>query len=448
MTKLSIILIKPPNDYNLNPKEQQGLGILYIASILKAKGHNVKLLDLCDKTISASIKLIPKADLYGFTACFLDLYNSHRLAKLIKTKYPLSKIIIGGFGPTASSECINPKIFDSMILGEGELAVQDLVNDAINNKKLKKYYCRELMPEKELDSLPFPAKDLLDYQGGKIFNFGKDYSSGQSTGIMTSRGCPYNCSFCASESIWNRKVRFRNINNIIKEIEEIIKKYKIYTFKIQDDTFVLNENRTLNFCKKIKKLNKKYRNRIVWRCYGGRVNLITEKMLIAMKNSGCKEIDFGIETGDQRILDLMRKQTNIEQAIKAIRLAKKVGLDTRAFMMVGLPGTTKETANKDITFLKKAKPDAVNLAIFTPYPGSDIYNNPSKYNIKILIKPKNYTELYKFNKYNMHLYSKDPNKNQKSIIKINNLSSSELEQIKSKVINYVKQHKLLHIIKD
>jgi radical SAM superfamily enzyme YgiQ (UPF0313 family) len=144
----------------------------------------------------------------------------------------------------------------------------------------------------------------------------------------------------------------------------------------------------------------------------------------------------------------MRKQTNIEQAIKAIKLAKKVGLDTRAFMMVGLPGTTKETANKDITFLEKARPDAVNLAIFTPYPGSDIYNNPTKYNIKILIKPKNYTELYKCNKYNMHLYSKDPNKNQKSIIKINNLPSSELEQIKSKVINYVKQHKLLHIIKD
>jgi anaerobic magnesium-protoporphyrin IX monomethyl ester cyclase len=443
--KLNIVLIKPPNTYNLNPKEQQGLGILYIASILK-KENNVKLLDLSDKTINESIKIIPKADIYGFTATFLDLNISHKLAKKIKLKYPTSKIIIGGFGPTASPNLINKNLFDSIIIGEGELTIKDFIKDFKQNN-IKKIYSKKFLSEKQLNSLPLPSRDLLDYKGGKIFNFGIEYTKGQSTGIVTSRGCPYNCSFCASCSLWDQKIRFRNIDKVITEIEYVIKRYKIFNFKIQDDTFIINEKRVIDFCKKMINLNKKYNNKISWRCYGGRVDLITENMLKYMKKSGCKEIDYGIETGDQKILNLMQKKTNIKQAINAIKITKKNGIDTRAFIMVGLPGTTKKTAEKDIDFLKKAKPDAVNLAIFNPYPGSDIYNKPDKYNISF-DKPKNYKELYKFDKYNMHLFSRDKKKSSKSIIKIKNISNESLEKIKQKVIDYLINNKLLHIIKN
>lgn len=442
--KLNITLIKPPNTYNLNPKEQQGLGILYIASILRKK-NNLKLLDLSDKTINKSITLIPKSDIYALTATFLDLNISHKLARKIKKKYPKSKIIIGGFGPTASPELIDNNLFDSIIIGEGELLIQDFIKDYKKNK-IKKKYSKKYLSEKQLNKLPLPSRDLLDYQGGKIFNFGIEYTKGESTGIITSRGCPYNCSFCASCSLWGQKVRYRDIDKVINEVNHVIKKYKIFNFKIQDDTFIINEKRVIEFCKKMIVLNKKYINKISWRCYGGRVDLITENMLKYMKKSGCKEIDYGIETGDQNILNLMRKKTNIKQAINAIKLTKKVGIDTRAFMMVGLPGTNEKTAEKDICFLKTAKPDAVNLAIFTPYPGSDIYKNPNKYNITFN-KPKDHTELYKFDKYNMHLFSRDKNKTSKSIIKIKDLSSSSLEKIKNKVINYLIKNNLLHIIK-
>lgn len=440
---MKVVFIKPPIPYHLNPKEQQPLGLLCIASSVRSKGYDVGLVDLGDKKIEESINFVPKADVYAFTSTFLDLFICHKLAKLLKKKYPDSKLIIGGTGPTATPEYIDPKVFDSMIIREGELSMLDCLNDIKGNKKLKTSYARPLMSEEELNKLPFPARDLLDCQGGPIFNFGKEYIEGESTGIEASRGCPFDCAFCASKNIWQRKIRFRSIENIVAEMKEVIEKLNIRKFKFQDDTFTLVEDRVINLCKEIEKLHKKHK--IAWRCYG-RVDLVTERMLKALKKAGCREIDFGIESGDQDILDLMNKKTIIERGIEAINLVRKSGLDSRAFMMVGLPGTTQKTADRDIDFIKKAKPDAINLAIYTPYPGSDIWDNPRKYDVEIIDKPKDYTELYKLNKYNMHLFSNDPNRTTKSFIKIKGLSSRELEKIKQKVIDYVISNKLLHYI--
>ncbi|MFH1457422.1 MAG: radical SAM protein [Patescibacteria group bacterium] len=447
MKKIKVLFIKPPIPYHLNPKEQQPLGVLYVASYVRSMGYEINLIDLSDKKINEAINFISRADVYAFTSSFLDLCTCHKLAKEIKIKFNNSKIIIGGNGPTSSPECINPKIFNSMIIGEGEKAMLTFLNDVYSNHKLKRRYSEPFLLENELNKLPFPARDLLDCQGGKIFNFGDEYIEGQSTGIITSRGCPFNCSFCASESMWHRKVRFRSVNSVVAEIKEIINKFGIYKIKFQDDTFTLSEKRVIDICKEIENLNKQYNKKLVWRCYGGRVNLVTEKMLRAMKKAGCKEVDFGIESGDQNILDLMRKNITVKQSINTIKLARKVGIDSRSFMMVGLPGTTEKTADRDIEFIKKAKPDAINLAIYTPYPGSDIWKQPEKYNIKILNKPKDYTELEKFNKYNMHILSNDPNRTTKSIIKIKGLSAQKLEKIKQKIIDYVINHRLFHYVK-
>ncbi len=433
---MKIALVRAPNTYNIKPKEQQGLGILYIASVLKELEHDVNLIDLCDKKFEECEDLIPEADIYGFTATFLDLYSSHKIGKLIKKKYPYVKLVIGGYGPTASPEFIDPSIFDSRIIGEGEKAIVELVSDVENNQPLKKVYQSPLMTELELENLPFPARDLLDYQGGDIFIKGSGYNDGPSTGLFTSRGCPYNCSFCASKALWSQRVRFRSVTNIMKEMRHIIDHHHIFNIKLQDDTFILKADRVFEFCKEMKKLNEEYSNKIKWRCYGGRVNLISEEMLIAMKESGCKEIDFGNESGDQDVLDLMQKQITVEGSIESIQLANKVGIFTRAFMMIGLPGTTKKTAKKDIDFYERAKPTAVNIAIFTPYPGSDIWKYPDKFGIEILSKPKDYTELHKFEKYNMHYFSKDPDRTRKSIIRIKGLSCDELEEIKGKIFNY------------
>jgi len=252
------LFIKPPIPYHLNPKEQQPLGVLYVASYIRSMRYEVSLVDLSDKKINEAINFIPEADVYAFTSSFLDLYACHQLAKEIKTKFNNSKIIVGGNGPTSSPEYVNPEIFDSMVIGEGEKAMSTFLDDVYNNRKFKKRYSEFFLSENELNKLPFPARDLLDYQGGKIFNFGDEYIEGQSTGIITSRGCPFNCSFCASESMWHRKVRFRSVNSVVAEIKEIINKFGIYKIKFQDDTFTLNEKRVINICKEIENLNKQY----------------------------------------------------------------------------------------------------------------------------------------------------------------------------------------------
>ncbi len=439
----SIVLVKPPIRYHLDPIEQAQLGILYIASVVRKAGYNVQLVDARDKTLEQTISEMPEADVYGFTSSFLDLSTCQSLAVGLKGKFPGVKTVIGGAGPTASPEYIDPHIFDATVIGEGEVSILQLLSD-LEGGRLEKQYERLGLEKDELAVLPFPARDLLDYQGGPIFNYGKEYAPGQSTGVITSRGCPYECAFCASNSMWGRNTRFRPVKDVIAEVKYVAEEFGIRNFKFQDDTLTLNQERFMEFVRGMKELNSQFGNELVWRCYGARVDTVNEDMLSAMYNAGCREVDFGIETGDQDVLDLMNKGVNIEQSIRAIQLANSVGLETRAFMMVGLPGTTKKTAKRDIAFIERAKPGAINLAIYTPYPGSAVWKDPRKYGVTILEKPEGYHDLGVFDSYNMHWHSRDPNKKNGSLIIIDGLKPAQLETVKRQVFEYVTEKGLLH----
>lgn len=440
--KMRVTMIKPPIPYHLNPKEQQPLGILYVASFIRKNGYDVKIADLGAEK-KHFVDKIPEADVYGITSTFLDLKSSERVAQEIKKKRKDSKIVLGGFGPTASPEYVNPDVFDSIVRGEGELAFLECLKD-IENKNLKREYSQPLI--ENLDTLPFPARNLLDVQGGRIFNFGKQLAEGESVTLTTSRGCPFDCYFCANNEMWNNKVRYRTPENVVSEMEEIVGEFKVREIKFQDDNWTLKRDRTLELCEEIKELNNKLPKRIFWRAYT-RTDLVDNKILKAMKDAGCIEIDYGIESGDQDILDIMNKKTTVEQNIEAIILAKETNLDVRGFMMVGLPGTTKYTIKRERDFLEKAKPHAINIAVFTPYPGSEMWKNPKKFGIKILYKPENYKQIDIFDKYNMHLYSNDPKRTIDSVISIDNLKQEELERIKRDIINHAKRKGIIHKVR-
>ena len=427
--KPKVVLIKPPIPYHIMPSEQQPLGIAYIAAQTIKNGYSVYLADLGEQFVNRKIiNEIPEGDIYGITSTFLDLKTSSFVASLLRERDPHSKIVIGGPGPTSTPEQIDVDLFDAFVSGEGEMAFLNLLKDYQECGEIQPRYSAKLI--EDLDQIPFPARDLFKVKGGRIFSFGAYFGNDKSTGLITSRGCPYDCAHCATNATWKRKVRFRSVENILGEIEECVYKFEIRQFRIQDDNFTLEKQRLEKICKRI--LDR--RLKIYWRCSTA-ASLVDLQLLKLMKKAGCVEISYGAETGDPDILSLLNRTHSSDVIIDSTKKAHQAGIKVRLFFMVGLPGTTKKTAERDIEFLKKSKPDALNLAIYTPYPGSAIWKNPEKYGVQI--------ESHDFDQYNMHLFSAE-NRTIESVISLDSIDKKDLEYSKKAVIEYANNKGIIH----
>ena len=220
---------------------------------------------------------------------------------------------------------------------------------------------------KNLDELPFPARDIYNL---KLYYSAptKKVSEESATPIVTSRGCPFDCIHCPSKIIFQGFVRYRSADSVVAEIEECINKYNLREFNFYDDTFTINKERVIEICNKI--IEKKLR--IYWICMA-RVNTIDDEVVETMKQAGCKKISFGLESGNQRILDLMRKKTTVEQGKKAVEIVKKHGLEIHASLMLGNVGETVQTIKETINFAKTLDLDNATFFITSPFPGTDLY---------------------------------------------------------------------------
>ena len=418
--KLSLII--PPSPFLGDQKRNPPLGIMYIAAYLEENNYDVKLTDLRDIEEDKWINFIPKGNLYGITATTPEYIYALKIAQQIKKRNPSAFIILGGVHATAVPNKIN-SIFNSIILGEGEHAIIDVIKD-FEKHSTKRYYTSELI--KDINVLPFPARHLVNYDS--IVNNNLTIAETPATSIIASRGCPYNCAFCVSKLMWTRKIRFRKPDNVVMEIKKIINDYNIKHFRFQDDTFTANKKWVKELCEKIKPLN------IVWRA-ATRVDHSQLEILQLMKDAGCYEINFGIETLSDDVLEMANKEITIEQMHIAIENAKIAGLKTRLFFMIGLPGQDINIANDIIKFVNETKPDAIDISTFIPFPGSDIYNNPGKYGIEL--KDMDYSDfvitrgLYKDEAKKSFLYKHDK------------LSEKQLLQLRKKLLNFVKERKLI-----
>ncbi len=418
---MKIVLIIPPAPFLGEQKRNPSLGIMYVASFLEKQGYDVKMADLRDLKEDKWQNAVPQADIYGITATTPEYSFAIKIAYNLKSRDQKSFIVLGGSHATADSKNLDP-IFDSIVIGEGELAMLDLLKD-FERGTTKKYYARPLI--ENLDSLPFPARHLLPFES--VFNTGLCVKGKMATSITASRGCPYNCSFCASKVMWGNKVRFRSSDNIISEIKEIIEKYNVYYFRFHDDTIAANKNWLFELCEKMKPLN------IHWRA-NTRVNCSQKDVLEAMFRAGCYEIDYGIESVSDEVLKINNKMIKIDDAYIATRNAKEVGLKIRLFFMIGLPGQGKNESENIIKFIEAIKPDGVDLSTLVPFPGCDIYTNPSKYNIKILNKD--------FSSYvsTLGLYGDETKKD--FIYEHDVLSNEELKKERLKILEYIKEYNL------
>lgn len=370
-------LINPPRSYLIEPEAQAPMGLLYVAAVFEQEGWEVQYVDL------AFTDEIPEADLYGITATSADYPDAIQVAKQLKPRG--GPIVLGGRHVTGMGGQVD-EVFDCWVSGEGEKPIRSIIAGFPN---LSKGYVGS--PIEDLDTIPFPARHLLPVQGKNVFAYGRRYWEGETTCLLTMRGCPFCCAFCTAGG---EKVRYRSVDNVIAEIEHVKEAYGIREFRLSDDTFTVNRERLLRLLPRMKACN------IFWRA-SVRARPLDPELLELMADSGCVELSYGIESGDQAVLDRVNKGVTLEQSETAMKWSKEAGITVRALMIAGLPGETPESAYKTIEFMEKTRQywDIAALTNFVPLPGSPIWNEPAKFGV---------TKIKHIDDFNFYLWKPGP----------------------------------------
>jgi anaerobic magnesium-protoporphyrin IX monomethyl ester cyclase len=360
--KPTIELIHPPHPTCLEDRLDAPLGLLYIASNLRENGYNVRVTDLSGR--AERDWDIGMADIYGTTIYAPTLKISQKISSICKDINPGAKIVAGGAHPTAlpyHPDFIN---FDIVVAGEGENAMLEIARAFPQNERIYKNAL-----DKNLDTLPNPAYDLVDVRSYK-----RVLNGSPALTTLTSRGCPYRCSFCGLPE-HHKIVKKRSPERVAEEIAELKKQYGIDKFIFQDDIFTLDKRRLYRLLDLLKPLE------IGFKAHGRSGNDTYEDYK-RMRDSGCETIAWGIESGSQKMLDLMNKRTTVEKNEDVINWAKELGITTRAFFVLGFPGETAETIEETKRFIEKVDVDQCFVSNFVPYPGTDVWNNPEKYGVE------------------------------------------------------------------
>ncbi|MDD5085748.1 MAG: radical SAM protein, partial [Candidatus Omnitrophica bacterium] len=236
----------------------------------------------------------------------------------------------------------------------------------LRNGKFVRTPPRELI--KNLDDIPFPARDAvpLDVYFPPPT---KRVSSKNATSMIASRGCPFKCTYCIAVKMWEHKCRFRSPKNVVDEMELCVTKYNLGEFNFHDELFTMSKNHVLGICDEIKRR----RLDVAWVCMA-RADYVTEEILKAMREAGCKKIMYGFESGSQEILDNIKKETTVDEARRAVELTKRSGIRVAGNFMIGNIGETKETIRKSIDLAKELDPDTVAFFVAIPYPGTEFYD--------------------------------------------------------------------------
>ena len=416
-------LIRVPDPTCIDDLSDEPLGLMYLASCLKEAGHDVRITNLAGYSTESWKAEIKEADLYG-----IQLYTSTSkigidIAKYIKEKFSDRPLICGGAHPSALPGSEELKVFDNIVVGEGEASIVKIADayresanggSASGGKKIPRIIRNDFI--KDLDSIPLPAWDLVDIMG-----FHRKVDDHRCFGIMGSRGCSFDCAFC-DQAIMGNRVRFRSIDNVVHEIKEAINRYGVRHFEFFDDMFTVRKSRLVEFKEKTKGLD------IGYRC-NGRTDILTKDTYILLKESGCRVVCFGIESGSQKILDRMNKKNTVENNYKAIKIAQDAGLVVIGYFMIGFPGETLETIEESIEFVERSDIDQAQFYTFVPLPGCDVYKNPDKYGVKII--SKDFSDYY--------LVTGTEGLGGKTV-ETETLSADELENQMKRIRKFLKEH--------
>jgi len=386
-----IVLISSPSPQLDEPAMNPPLGLCYIVSYLRMQGFSdITLIDYAldnkydfygEREYLSRIPL--NADVYGIAALTPQYRWLVDITKYIKQFNPEAMVVSGGaHSSNIPEDCLQAGV-DAAVVGDGEIPFAMLclgfspvlIPGVVTETS---HTSRELLMN--LDQLPLPDRGLTDFSKYKRMLW-HEAERGESTDmekavhIVTMRGCPFNCAFCDRFSV-GRRVRYRSVENVMVEVDQIRSEYGLNAFVIYDDTFTVNRKRVFKFCEEFARRGSKWRT---W----ARVNTIDQEMIQAMKDSGCVKLLFGFESGDDRILKIINKKTTRKQNIAAANICRKVGMHCYGSLVYGLPGETRESIGNTVSMMKEAQPDETHFHCLSPLPGSPIWNNPEVYGIKL-----------------------------------------------------------------
>jgi len=388
---MKVVLIIPPSPWLMSDRDQPMMGTLYISSFLKRYGYEVQVCDL--SSIPEKYWHFPIGDIYGVTGVTPQFVYMKKIINRLKEREPNKTVIAGGVHATVLPQHLldNTKV-DYCVVGEGEMAIMSII------QKAPKYRIIQVPTIDVLDIIPFPDRESIDYfeyMRPQTYSYlEKDV---REASIITSRGCPYKCAYCASQKIHNGQVRFRSAENVYAELRYLKDQYDIGLCNFVDDTFILKKKRVAAICDFIKPLD------IKW-FFLTRVDHVDLKLFKKMKDSGCVSVTFGFESGSNHMLKFLNKNTTIEQAQNAIEISKQAGLKIRGQLMVGMPGERSEDVELTAAFIRKNKNDVEKFGIhvFQPIPGCDIWEHPEKYNYNF-DKNTNFSNYHTIGKTDIHI---------------------------------------------
>lgn len=333
------------------------LNLLYLNSFLKMNGY--KDTQIVDLNITGDV---PQADVYIITATTPQFPYALDILKNID-----GTAIIGGAHVTADPEsCVS---FDKIVVGDGEYALLQCLSDIKAGISRHEYTG---VPVSNLDSLPMPDRNDIDPDNYKYYIDDKP-----STIAMTSRGCPYNCYFCTKR---HGKVRFHSTEYVLKELRHI-RDCGYGGVYFEDDIFTLRKD--------LPELAEETR-RFAWRCQIRPDENIQNIGLLS--RMGCSHVSIGLESGSQKILDIVNKKADVKRVRDLIRECRVHDIKIRLYMIVGLPSETHETVRETVEFLRDVEPDSVGVGTFVPYPGTHIHSHMDKFDIRL--EEKDYRKWY------------------------------------------------------
>ncbi len=386
--KFSFINPSPPSEsMYMVPTAWPPLGILYCAEVLKDEGIEVSLLDQPAKgfSLDQTVKWVKKEnpDILGFSVLLSTAKEAPKIAREVKEENPNVTVVFGGHHSTFNAKRILDKypFVDIVVRGEGEYTSLEIARCLENRGTLNKVEgiafrkngrilsTPDRVLNKDVDVLPFPDRDLAGVKYESVV-FGVKINSKKFTTILSSRGCPFNCSFCGIRKFTRGAWRPRSVENVMAELEYLQSKgYEQFLFA--DDNFTLDAKRVSKLCQNIKKSGMD----IDWFC-DSRVDHVSYDMFREMVNAGCRCLFFGIESANQRILDYYRKGITPEQSEKAVRKARKAGVDLIVgSFIVGAPDETRREVINTLKFANKLDLDVPDVNILGAHVGTDIWDD-------------------------------------------------------------------------
>ncbi|MAF37075.1 hypothetical protein CL622_08230 [archaeon] len=389
---MKIVLVMPSLDNGywkklgkkVGPKSEP-LSLLYIATYLNQHGHQAEVLD-CEAEGISYEELEGKFregkyDVVGvamMTAMYSQAVGVCEIAKKIN---PNTKVIVGGSHPSLRpKETVQEQAsIDIAAVGEAEVTFKELLDAFAEKMTLSEvkgivYKVEEgtvIQTEErdkiqDLDFFPIPDRNLIKmelYRPSVSY-----YKRLPAYTMVTTRGCPYRCTFCATAK---SGYRMHSTQRVIEEIRMLVERFGAKEILFRDDTFTLNRERTIELCDAI--IASGLHEKVIWDCIT-RANLIDLELVNKMKEAGCCGMHFGVEGGTQKLIDGIQKDSTLEIIKEAFKVCKKVGIETRGYFMIGLPGSTKEDDLATIAFAKEINPDWAQFTLCTPYPGTQMFD--------------------------------------------------------------------------